>query len=386
MTDLSVISTQAAQILRNVWGTTVSLVEPRLLKNDTRCAVIRCRVAAPQTDIASVIIKHIRKQPQLGFSAWASLAFCADIPAVYHLVPRFLGGSAAERLFVMSDLGGSRTLEDVLRGTDRRAAQRALTNLAQTMAQLHAATVDMADHFEHHRLVLPFSSGLGRHAEAQAWLNRSTEITAWFAALNRAVPTGFTACLARIADTYRNPGPFLCFSHGDPAPTNNHIAADGRVRLLDFEYGAFRHALYDLTAWNVLCPLPRSCVRHMNNTYRRILAQAIPVAADDAQYALNWACLCAYRALAMLTWIKPGILQENQPWADDRWTSRQAVLAAVIRLQEAAANLPALAPAYEAALLLREALTERWSEYAQTDAVIPPWRAFADEMPRDAAD
>ena len=48
---------------------------------------------------------------------------------------------------------------------------------------------------------------------------------------------------------FGEPGPFLAFTHGDPAPTNNHVAGD-EVRLLDFEYGGFRHALYDITAWS----------------------------------------------------------------------------------------------------------------------------------------
>src|SRR5581483_11634345 len=107
----------------------------------------------------------------------------------------------------------------------------------------------------------------------------------------------------------------LAFSHGDPAPSNNHIASSG-VRLADFEYAGYRHALYDITAWAILCPLPWAWVNTMEQVFRRILG-ASPVwgtLVDGERYREAWAAMCAYRALAMVTWFSPDLLAQDAPW------------------------------------------------------------------------
>ena len=109
------------------------------------------------------------------------------------------------------------------------------------------------------------------------------------------------------------------FTHGDPAPTNNHVVG-GRVTLLDFEYGGFRHALYDMTGWDTLCPLPGPVVRSMRSAYRAAMAREgsatdlAGVAADDGAFDDAWATMSAYRAVAILGWLGPGVLRENRPW------------------------------------------------------------------------
>ncbi len=100
-----------------------------------------------------------------------------------------------------------------------------------------------------------------------------------------------------------------------PAPSNNHFTAS-QVRLLDFEYGAFRHVLYDLAAWKILCPLPENPLDEMTAVFRAELSGAYPAIADDSFFKSEWTAICAWRALAVLTWISPAVISDNRPWAE----------------------------------------------------------------------
>ena len=377
--ELRRLARQAAVVLSKRLKQAVTLVEPQLIKDKTRSVIVRCAVKSAESMApvpASVIIKQIRDDVALGFSEWASLAFLATVPAAHGLAPHFLGGDAAERFFIMADLGGSQSLEDILRGNDAPLAMATLRTLAVQMAKLHAATLTTEPAFEAVRNTLPGASGLGRQAEAARWLQSQPKIEDWFQAADCALPIDFRPCLQRIAEHYAQPGSFLCFTHGDPAPSNNHIA-DGQVRLVDFEYGGFRHALYDITGWNILCPLPSPCVQMMRHHFQQELAIACPAARDQSQFNQAWAMMCAFRALAILTWIAPAVLHTNRPWVDEHWTSRHALLAAMTRLAEASNNIADLEPVYAAANLLTQALRQRWREFETSTDIATQWPAFA---------
>jgi len=377
--ELSQLAEQAGVVLSKRLHQAVTLVEPQLIKDKTRSVIVRCTVKSAGSTAsvpASVIIKQIRDDVALGFSDWASLAFLATVPAAHGLVPHFWGGDAAGRFFIMADLGGSQSLEDILRGNDAPLALATLRTLAIQMAKLHAATLTREPAFEALRNTLPGASGLGRQTEAARWLQNKPKISGWFQAADCALPFDFHPCLQRIAEHYAQPGSFLCFTHGDPAPSNNHVA-DGQVRLVDFEYGGFRHALYDITGWNILCPLPSPCVQMMRHHFQQELALACPAARDQSQYNQAWATMCAFRALAILTWIGPDVLHTNRAWVDEHWTSRHAVLAAMTRLAEASHGIADLEPVYTAANLLTQALRQRWREFENPADIATQWPAFA---------
>jgi hypothetical protein len=377
--ELTQLARQAAVVLSKRLNQAVTLVEPQLIKDKTRSVIVRCAVksAASITSIpASVIIKQIRDNVALGFSDWASLAFLATVPAAHGLVPHFLGGDVAARFFIMADLGGLQNLEDILRGNDAPLALATLRSLAVQMAKLHATTLATEPAFEAVRNTLPGANGLGRQAEAKRWLQNQPKIVDWFQAVDCALPMDFKPCLQRIADYYAQPGSFLCFTHGDPAPSNNHIA-NGQVRLVDFEYGGFRHALYDISGWNILCPLPLHSVQMMCHHFQQALAIACPAARDQSQYNQGWAMMCAFRALAILTWIAPDVLHTNRPWVDEHWTGRHALVAAMTRLAEATNNVAELEPVYVAANRLTQALRQRWGEFENATDIATQWPAFA---------
>jgi hypothetical protein len=368
------ILSDAAAVARSHLGPGVALADPELLKDASRAVVLRCRVAGAGGTPASLIVKAIRDDEATGYAEWASLAFLSALPAARGLAPRFVGGDVGRCLFLLEDLGAGQTLDDVLTGGTRGEAEAMLGELARQMARLHTATLGCEAEFMRLRAALPGATGHGRAREAESWRAAHGRIVAWFAAAGVPAPAGFDRCLERIAARYAEPGEWLAFSHGDPAPSNNHT--DGRsVRLLDFEYGAFRHALYDITAWDVLCPLPAPAVALMRRAFQETLAGGLGSAGDEARFAEEWALLCAYRALAIATWIDPAALHANRPFVG-AWTARHALLAALGRLHAATAAFDALSPVAEAAERLGRALRGRWTEFGDRE-IATEWPALA---------
>ena len=83
-----------------------------------------------------------------------------------------------------------------------------------------------------------------------------------------------TADIGHVAQVMADPGPFLAYTHGDACPDNSVLAGD-RLRLFDYEFGNFRHALLDgvygwirfPTCWCVR-DIPASVVSEMETVYR----------------------------------------------------------------------------------------------------------------------
>jgi hypothetical protein len=276
------------------------------------------------------------------------------------LAPRFYAGGARERLVVMEDLGPAVSLANVLEDEQATPAIEALRALAVTMARLLHATGAHEDVYDRLRTMMPGAAGLGRQIEARRWLAAIVRVEQWADAVGIRLPPGFPAACAHIASTYAEPGPFLAFSHGDPAPSNNQLRG-AEVLLVDFEYAAYRHALYDLTAWDTLCPLPRAWVETMEQTFLQTAASG-PLAyalADENGYRQARAAMCAYRALAMLTWLSPDVLSHDRAWVDG-WTRREALISTAMRLHATSIGVDALAPVAETGRLLTEAFKLRW--------------------------
>jgi len=115
----------------------------------------------------------------------------------------------------------------------------------------------------------------------------------------------------------------------------------------------------------------------MCHHFQQELALACPAARDQSQYNQAWAMMCAFRALAILTWIAPNVLHTNRPWVDESWTSRHALLAAMTRLAEASNNIADLEPVHTAANLLTQAFQQRWLKFENPADIATQWPAFA---------
>ncbi|HEX5414589.1 MAG TPA: hypothetical protein VFZ25_02910 [Chloroflexota bacterium] len=352
----------ATRVVRKRFGDDVSLRDARVVAARERNLVVRCDLTPGHAAPCSVIVKQHLADATRGFSDWASLAFISTLDDARGIAPVFYGGDAAARLFVMEDLSGSGTLADVIAAGDVVAIRGTLRLLAEPMARLVAATAGSLREASYRRLRrgLPGGRGQGRHQEAVHWSAGWPKVAAWFDTLGCPIGKEFEAGFRRVANSYAEPGPFLAFSHGDPAPSNNHVSP-AAVRLLDFEYGAYRHALYDITGWYVLCPLPETWEAELHRDFRQLLMGEWAPAADEAAYSAAWAEMCAYRALAMLSWLPLDVVSADRPWVDD-WTMRGALVTAATRLGRACTDLPGLEALGEAGHRLAQAARRRWPE------------------------
>jgi len=363
-----------------------TLHSPRLLRDRTRSVVARFAVSG--APVSSVIVKAAAADDAHFFTEWASLDLLTRLPTATGVAPRFLGGDQHARLFAIEDLGGSRSLDDVLREPSRQEALAALAALGRATARLHGATLGPGAPaheraFDAVRAALPGGHPIGTRAEVAArWESDApATLAAWRDALGvDAPPRNLDDALRVVASAYRDPGAWLAFTHGDPAPSNNHVGLDGVVRLLDFEYGGFRHALYDVSAWQVLCPLPADALAALRDAYRGTLAAHAPALAHGAAFDAEWAAMVCWRAVAMLGWLgAAATARANAPWVDD-WTRREAAIAACERMAAAvdAGGDPRLAPLGAAGAALARAMRARWPEYAEK-SVLPRWTALNGE-------
>jgi hypothetical protein len=383
MTDperVAAVADRAANTARGYFGEELDVHETTVIAERGRSLVLRCAVR-PRPDLPrSFIAKLQTGDAERGFSDWAGLAFLSEIEDARGVAPRFYGGDIAARLVVMEDLGRSRTLADVLAAGEEPRIRQSLRALAVTMARLVAATAEPAleARYEKLRAELPDGEQVGRKHEAMRWRAGWPRAAAWWAALDCSVEEAVEESVEWVANVYADPDPFLAFSHGDPAPTNNHVGP-ARVRLLDFEYGGYRHALYDLTGWYVLCPLPEAWVAEMQRAFRGQLAGRWT---DEADYHEAWAAMCAYRALAMLSWLPLDILDTDRPWVED-WTMRGALVMAATRLGRATAGVARLAAVGAAGDRLARAARARWPELG---AGLPQWPGSPDRSRSEYAD
>lgn len=362
---------RAAALLSAARGHPVALSEPLLLGDRGRNLVLRCR-AAPDGDTLIVKSRRPAAEPRLLQTEWASLALLEALPDAAGSAPRLLAGDPLQGLLVLEDLGDGDSLEDALQGRDPARLEALLAGLGACMARMHRATQDREADFARLCAALPGFDAQARRAEAAHW-RATTRQLAWFAALDSEPPNGFEVALERVAADYADPNGLLCFSHGDPAPSNNR-AAGGRPRLIDFEYGAFRHLFYDLSAWAVLCPLPEPQLQTMRAAFAAELGAAFPALERPQTLRDAWATLCTYRGLAVLSWLPLSTLQQDRPWVG-AWGARAATLCICARLREHAGAAPALAPVAAAADTLERLLRARWPE--QPAETLPPWPVFA---------
>lgn len=365
---------QAKEVLKNEVDTQISqLHSPEVIKDWERNFVIRCKVeGSTKNKISSIIIKQIKNNKTCGYSDWAGLYFLSQLQNNDNIAPHFYGGDVNNSFFIIEDLGPSKTIEDVMNGRDSDLNERCFIDLAKNTAKLHKTTVNKECEYQQLRGSYPHDNDYGRNFESNRWNEGMKRVYQWFSGLDWTVPNGFEGCLNDITDLYLNPGTFLSFTHGDMAPSNNHVV-DDQVRLLDFEYGGFRHALYDMTCWYMLCPLPEWFVQKIIYHYKSELGSEIYL--SDEIFERNWRYICAWRGLAMLTWIPPTILEKNRPWVGE-WTMREAVLSTLDRLYKVSSELNELRPIAEGASILYRELTSRWNEYQD---LLPKWPVFQDK-------
>ena len=167
----------------------------------------------------------------------------------------------------MEDLGQGSDLARLLCCGTRAEAEDALTGLGAALGGMYAATSGHEGRYAAIRERLgPGDAGV-RHEEAADLRGAAQAVAAACQALDIAPGDAWRTDLEAVAAAMDEPGPFLTYTTGDPCLDNALLDADGRVRLHDLEFGAFRHALRDgvygrmrfPTCWCVRAETPRRC-------------------------------------------------------------------------------------------------------------------------------
>lgn len=364
----------ASTILHRFWQGAFQLEPPILVSDRDRNQVLRCHVHSEEIFPRSVIVKVIKDplDTARGMTDWASLSFLSQIMHANSVAPGFLGGDREHQLFVMEDLGAGGSIEDIMLTHDTLRAMTMLRALARQMGLLHAATTGKEKLFQRLCEDLSLAAVPARFQEAERWLAGCQKVKDWCRELGYTPPSGFDQVCMQIAHFYAHPGDLLAFTHGDPAPTNNYLKGN-EIYLVDFEYAGFRHLLYDLTGWNILCPLPKACVRQMRNELLVALASTFPALTDSQMYQSSWAMLCTYRALALLSWMPLHLIRQNEPWVGD-WSKREAMMSALYRWEEATRGVKDLEVMSRMSSQLLKRSRALWPDIPIE--CIPQWPAF----------
>ena len=389
---LALLAGQAEAVLRRSLGAPVRLTEPVPLSEEgRRSLLVRCAVAdGPGGAPAAVVIKQARPaeyrpdDPE----SWAAVGLLRDWAGLELLsssaaglaagAPRFYGGDRAAGLVVMEDLGPGEDLARVLCAGSRPRAEAALVQLAAALGRMHAATADLAERYAELRRALGPGDEQPRAQEARDVRDAPARWEAGCAALGLGVEPGLRADAEAVAQAMEHPGPFLAYTTGDPCLDNALLAADGRVRLHDFEVGAFRHALRDGVYGQMRFPscwcvqdLPEAVVRRMDAAYRSALAAGCPQARDDARYREAVAQACAAWLLTTVGWTLSRALAFDGVWGIA--THRQRIARRLRTAAAALADSGCLPGLRGTAERLYECLAARWGD------TLPLYDAFRRE-------
>jgi hypothetical protein len=217
------------------------------------------------------------------FNEWAGLKFLTESFGGASPTPRFYSGDRDHGLIALEDLGASKGLDQALLADDPAYAEAMLVAFAATLGRMHALTIGRQAEFELIR------DGLGpRRSNAPddggkrlATLLRNM---AQVAGIEPAL--GIDEELRVVTRNLAEPGKFLAYLHHDPCPDNCLITEDG-LKLIDFEFGGYGHALGDGIYGRIHFPtcwcvnrLPEPIPPKMEAAYRTELIKGCPEAPE----------------------------------------------------------------------------------------------------------
>jgi hypothetical protein len=295
---------------------------------------------------------------------WAGIAFLDELDSGPW--PHFYGGHRPTGVIVLEDLGAAPQIDHILMGEDAAAAESALTAFVKTLAELHCLTAGHTDRYDEIR------QGLGSRVvrDYTGWIKRFGERMEKEGFASAALSVELEACRSAFAE----PGPFKVYTHGDPCP-DNCLLIDGRLHLLDFEWGEVRHALIDgVYPWihfpSCWCVnrLPDNLPEQLMHTYRTALAVGIREAEDDARFGPGLVAAC----VAGFTNNYGGdALKKDSQWGIS--TVRQRYLLRIRTLAKTAEQF-GFSAISDASNLLGDRLDALWSD-VELMAIYPAFRS-----------
>ena len=277
---------ETERILSKAWGKAVEVEDGEGLGGSNRSNVYRFSIRqGSENDFGSVVVKQAG---QIGdesydpdspggsawrlFNDWAGLHFLTEVGGANSPAPRFLGGDREIGLVVMEDLGKGTQLDHLLLGEDAEAAEQGLMDLAKALGRLHALTIGKRSEFDRIR------ESLGPSETApnpqQAVDHQRHKLHEFAQLLGLTVSSHVEEEWKHLEDFLNVDGPFQAYSHHDPCP-DNCLWVDQEVKLLDFEFGGYRHALLDGVYGRIHFPtcwcvnrLPEDIFTRMEQVYR----------------------------------------------------------------------------------------------------------------------
>lgn len=262
-----------------------------LTETGRRNLLLRCFIDPISSLPSSFILKKVEgnynpddansKDTRRFFNDWAGSQFLSAIPSRFKHSPRFYGGDRNLGSIVIEDVQHRSSLVEPLLGSDRSCAEWALLQYATCLARLHSDTLGKAAEFQElYRTVSPNM----KPAKASIDIHQHKSM---LENLGIHPESNWLRDLETIHQTVSNPDKFLAYIHTDACP-DNVLDTGSELRLIDFETGFFGHALIDAACGRMMFPscwcskgLPDAMIQQMENTYRTILIQHCPVAADD---------------------------------------------------------------------------------------------------------
>lgn len=271
------------------------------------------------------------------------------------LAPRVI--AAGSDAVVLEDFAPRAPLDQLIRRDGPRSEW--LMAFAEARGELNGATAGHVATYRAHRASDRYADRFARHRE-----QARGHVADFGAPFTAAAERELAAALEALTD----PGPFLALSNGDPEANNALVLDEGPpdVRLIDFEFAEFTHALHDAVCLHVPGPGWLSVDDQVAALgYRRALARWVPQAEDDQVYGFALAAACMSWALVRLE--RLALLDTRSP-GDDSRLQLVATLEAAART--AGMYLPHLAGwARGAADMLRR----RWPDTDRDLAAIPPY-------------
>ena len=330
----------AERVLSKTLGREVRLGDVVCLSDDDRRnQLLRSRDLSGGSPASFIIKKVVAESYDPSDSAsWDTRRFLSDsagaefLSAVLSapLSPRFYGGSHDLGFFILEDLGEHRSLVEPLLEQDAASAESALLAFSSCLGAMHAGTVGHSATYE--RLLRARNS----HAEVSAQPltglgERVNELQMRLDGLGIRAGTEYSREVHSVITAIEHPGPFLSYVHGDPCPDNVFWNGDG-IRLIDFEFGGFGHALADASYGRMLFPscwcanrVPDTLVSKMETAYRTELVKGCPEAQDDRTFEAALVTACAFWLMSTLSRQLGNAMEADRTWGIA--TIRQRVLA-----------------------------------------------------------
>lgn len=328
---------ESSRILTRYHETAVSieqatlLTEPKRRNRLWRCHLHSAERLVPET----VIIKQVRPEgydpsdPESWdtnrfFNDWAGAQFLWTTAREEGHGPAFYGGHLEQGFIILEDMGEHTSLVEPLLKEDVPSATVALIAFAQRLGRMHASSVGKEEIYRDiQRTLSPAWAAKSVKSPETALQGRMKQIaeltelcTRLGINLGEKEKEEFGEALQRLEE----PGPFLTFIHGDPCPDNVFYHAP-ELRLIDFEFSAFGHALKDglygrlpfPTCWCANA-VPPDVVQKMEQTYRAELSTACPEVLDEYRFACEAAAVAASCLLNTLSWHLESALEQDGEW------------------------------------------------------------------------